>query len=73
MSTKGRQKEVVLMPALLDKRKEKKWTQEKMAKRLGLSRQYYNALENSTKQPSVELAKKISDILELDDWTVFFK
>ena len=61
------------MPALLDKRKEKKWTQEKMAKRLGLSRQYYNALENSTKQPSVELAKKISDILELDDWTVFFK
>lgn len=59
------------MPALLEKRKERNLTQEEMACELGMSRQYYNALENGIRKPSIELAKKIAEKLGIE-WTIFF-
>lgn len=56
---------------VLEKRKELKLTQEEIAKKLNVSRQYYNAIENFKKSPSVELAKELADILGLE-WTIFF-
>lgn len=53
------------------RRKELKLTQTKLAKRLGVTRQYYNAIECSKRTPSVRLAKKLGDILGVD-WTIFF-
>ncbi|MES1051697.1 helix-turn-helix transcriptional regulator [Bacillus thuringiensis] len=52
-------------------RKCKKLTQEEMANKLNISRQYYNEIENYKRKPSVELAKRTSQILDLD-WTIFF-
>lgn len=56
---------------VLEKRKELKLTQEDIAKKLNISRQYYNAIENFKKSPSVDLAKELADILGLE-WTIFF-
>lgn len=53
------------------KRKKKKLTQEQVADQLGVTRQYYNAIENNKKKPSVELAKQLSSILGVE-WTIFF-
>lgn len=53
------------------RRKELKFTQQKIAKRLGVSRQYYAYIENNKKVPSVKLAKDIGLILNID-WTIFF-
>jgi putative transcriptional regulator len=54
-----------------EKRKMMKLTQEEAANKLNVSRQYYNALENNRKMPSVELAKAIGDLFGLN-WTIFF-
>lgn len=56
---------------VLERRKELKLTQEDIAKKLNISRQYYNAIENFKKSPSVDLAKELADILGLE-WTIFF-
>jgi len=53
------------------KRKKKNLTQEEVSKQLGVSRQYYNEIENNKKKPSVDLAKQISIILGVE-WTIFF-
>lgn len=53
------------------KRKKKNLTQEDVANQLGVSRQYYNEIENNKKKPSVDLAKQISIILGVE-WTIFF-
>lgn len=54
-----------------DRRIELKFTQDKMAGKLGISRQYYNQIENNKKTPSVDLAKRISELLGVE-WTIFF-
>lgn len=60
------------MASLLEeKRKEMGLTQEEIAHKLNITRQYYNAIENMKRKPSVELAKKLGDLLDLD-WTYFF-
>jgi putative transcriptional regulator len=56
---------------VLERRKELRLTQEEIAKKLNISRQYYNAIENFKKSPSVDLAKELADILGLE-WTIFF-
>lgn len=56
---------------LEQKRKERGLTQQDMADKIGVSRQYYNELENKKRQPSVTAAKKIAQILGLE-WTIFF-
>jgi len=47
-------------------------SQEEVALRLGISRQYYNSIENNRRTPSVELAKKIAVLLGAE-WTIFFE
>jgi putative transcriptional regulator len=56
---------------LEEKRKKKSLTQEEVAIQLGVTRQYYNAIENNKKKPSVDLAKQLSEILGVE-WTIFF-
>ncbi|GIN86951.1 hypothetical protein J6TS2_33370 [Heyndrickxia sporothermodurans] len=53
------------------KRKELKYTQEEIANKLNISRQYYNAIENFKRKPSVDLAKELAKLLDLE-WTIFF-
>lgn len=56
---------------VVSKRKELNLTQEEIAKKLNISRQYYNAIENLKRTPSVDLAKELAKILGLE-WTIFF-
>ncbi len=55
----------------MSQRKEKGLTQQEMADEVGVSRQYYNDIENGKRQPSVTIAKKIGEVLEVE-WTIFF-
>jgi len=52
-------------------RKSLNLSQEAVASMAGISRQYYNAIENNRSKPSVMLAKKLASILKTD-WTIFF-
>jgi len=52
-------------------RKVKGLSQNEVASQLGISRQYYNSIENGRRTPSVELAKKIAVLLGAE-WTIFF-
>lgn len=56
---------------LKDARQKADLTQNQIAEQLGCTLQYYNMIENGKKQPSVQLAKKISKILKIK-WTIFF-
>ncbi|WP_163094320.1 helix-turn-helix transcriptional regulator [Bacillus velezensis] len=46
-------------------------TQEVVALRAEIKRPYYTQIESGTRQPSVNVAKRIGDILDFD-WTLFF-
>ncbi|SFF22442.1 Helix-turn-helix [Paenibacillus algorifonticola] len=52
-------------------RKKRELSQEQMAEKLNITRQYYNQLVNYNRVPSVKLAKEIASELGLD-WTIFF-
>jgi Predicted transcriptional regulators len=52
-------------------RKIRELSQNEVASQLGISRQYYNSIENGRRTPSVELAKKIAVLLGAE-WTIFF-
>ncbi|WP_096437804.1 helix-turn-helix transcriptional regulator [Alteribacter populi] len=52
-------------------RAHKKWTQEQLAKEVGVSRQTIVALEKEKYNPSLELAFKISNALEKSILDVF--
>ena len=56
---------------LVDARKEKNMTQEQVAKQAGIARTTYTMIENGERSLSVEVAKKISIVLEIE-WTLFF-
>jgi putative transcriptional regulator len=47
-------------------------THEEVAEAIGTTRQYYSMIENGTRNPSVEVAKKIGDVLDFS-WTLFFE
>ncbi|HDR7849257.1 TPA: helix-turn-helix transcriptional regulator [Bacillus toyonensis] len=49
----------------------KGYTHEDIANKCKISRSYYTHIENGTKTPSVEIAKKIGGSLNFD-WTIFF-
>lgn len=46
-------------------------SQDEVAKKANISRQYYNAIVNRKRKPSVDLAKGLSSILGVS-WTIFF-
>lgn len=43
-------------------RAERRWSQEQLAKRIGVSRQTVNAIENERYDPSLPLAFKIGEV-----------
>ena len=47
------------------------FTQEQVAQKSEISRTHYNQIENGMKSPSVKVAKKISNTLQVE-WTIFF-
>ena len=53
-------------------REEKKFTQEELAVKLGVTRQHIGLIENGVTTPSVEVAKKIAAVLDFD-WTRFYE
>jgi len=57
---------------LKDIRKSKNLTHEEVAKESNISRSFYTHIENGTKTPSVDVAKKIATALGFD-WTLFFE
>lgn len=60
------------MSSVIDRnRKKLKLSQDELAKKLGVSRQHYNAVVNFRSTPSVKLAKQLAKILSVD-WTIFF-
>lgn len=63
-----------LKQMLIKARKEKSLTHEEVAllTSAGISRQYYGMIENGERRPSVEIAKSIADVLDID-WTIFFE
>ena len=60
-----------LVKSMKLKRGAKGLTQKDMADQLGVSKEYYNMIENDRKTPSVTIAKEIGKILEID-WTTFY-
>jgi putative transcriptional regulator len=57
---------------LINARKSKNLTQEYVADRTGITRQYYGMIENGERTPSVNIAKIIGSILEIN-WIIFFE
>jgi putative transcriptional regulator len=57
---------------LITARKNKSLTHESIADKVGITRQYYGMIENDERTPSVPIAKKIGDVLEIE-WTLFFE
>jgi putative transcriptional regulator len=55
------------------RRMERKLTQQELADKVGISRYYLSALErNKVKNPSIQVMKKISEILEMTVQELFF-
>lgn len=48
-------------------------SQERLAKEVGISRQYLSGIENSKKQPSVIIAMKIAKALNVTVEDIFFE
>ena len=53
-------------------RKSHQLTQDKVAKQANISRSYYTHIENGTKTPTVEVAKRLGKCLGFK-WTYFFE
>lgn len=53
-------------------RAEQDWSQEELAKRVGVSRQAINALERGKHDPSLQLAFTISKVFQLTIEEIFF-
>lgn len=52
-------------------RVDRKLTQLEVAKSSEIKRSYYTMIEQGKRNPSVDIAKKISNVLDFD-WTYFF-
>jgi len=57
---------------LKEKRVQLGYSQAEVAKLANISRSYYTHIEMGTKQPSVNVAKSIASVLELE-WIAFFE
>lgn len=53
-------------------RKTEKLTQIEVAEKVGVTRAYYTNIENGERRPSVDVAKRIGQALDLD-WTRFYE
>lgn len=57
---------------LLERRTEMGKTQLEIAESSGIKREYYNMIENGYRKPSVTVAKKIGNAMDIE-WTLFFE
>ncbi len=57
---------------LLNKRQEKGLSQEQVAEQANIKRAYYTMIENGTRDPSVDVAKKVAQALGFC-WVIFFE
>jgi transcriptional regulator with XRE-family HTH domain len=57
---------------LINARKEKHLTHEQVALKSGITRQYYGMIENVDRTPTVDVAKPVAEVLDID-WTIFFE
>lgn len=65
-----------LRQTLMNARSKKNYTQEQVAALASyngkrISRQFYGMIENGDRRPSVEVAKSIAKVLDIN-WTIFF-
>lgn len=62
-----------LQSLLISKRKQLGLTQQDVVEKTGsiITRQYYGMIEKGERRPSVDVAKKIAEVLDID-WTIFF-
>lgn len=56
---------------LVKLRRKKLLTQQKLADKVGVTRQMISAIEHNGKRPSVDLAMRIADVLDFD-WSKFY-
>lgn len=56
---------------LVKHRESKEMTHDQVAKEVGITRQYYGMIESGDRDPRVEVAKKIANVLGFK-WTLFF-
>lgn len=52
-------------------RQKKGYTQKSIASKVGIAKTTYSSYEQGHRQPSVNSAKKIAEVLEIP-WTIFF-
>lgn len=52
-------------------RNQKEMTHEDVATAANIKRAYYTMIENDTRSPSVNVAKRIAEVLDFD-WTFFY-
>ena len=57
---------------LKKKRENNGLTQEDVASKVGIQRAYYTMIENGNRNPSVDVAKKIANVIGFK-WTLFFE
>lgn len=57
---------------LISYREKKGISQSEVARQIGITQQMYNFIENNKRSPSVEIAKKIADVLNFS-WTKFYE
>ncbi|MEC1824054.1 helix-turn-helix transcriptional regulator [Bacillus paralicheniformis] len=57
---------------LISIRAQSKMTQEEVANRAGIKRPYYSQIESGVRRPSVQVAKRISEVMDFD-WALFFE
>lgn len=57
---------------LKELRKKKKLSQAKLAEMCGTSQTHYSGIEKGERRPSVDLAKRIADVLDFE-WTEFYQ
>ncbi|PHG46047.1 helix-turn-helix transcriptional regulator [Bacillus wiedmannii] len=61
------------MNSLAQARKNARMSQEILAKKVGITRQYLSEIENRKKQPSVIIAMKIAKVLNTNVENIFFE
>lgn len=54
------------------KRKQKNWSQQEVAEKVGVDRTYIGMLESGKRDPSVKVAQSLGGVLDFD-WKFFFE
>lgn len=57
---------------LIRLRKERKMTQQQVAEVLGITRSFYGMIETGDRNPTLDLAKRIAELFQVDIEEIFF-